>query len=149
MNEQTKEIVLQTGGDYLVPAAALDQILATYQLKKDFIAKVLKEGVDYGVTPGTNDKPSLKKAGAEKMATFFGLTPTFESVETVEDWIGIDHDDEPFFYYWQKCTLRRGDRVTRFEIAEPSLEEVFVEHVGRRATSEEESHLAARSEAGP
>jgi ABC-2 type transport system ATP-binding protein len=37
--------------------------------------------------------------------------------------------------------LDRGERVTRFEIGEPSLEEIFVEHVGRRA-DEEERHLA-------
>lgn len=110
MNE-TKEIVLQTGGDYLVPAAGLEQILATYQLKKDFIEKVLRDGVDYGVTPGTGEKPSLKKAGAEKMASFFGLAPVFEDVETVEDWTGKEHDGEPFFYYRQKCKLYRGERM--------------------------------------
>jgi ABC-2 type transport system ATP-binding protein len=37
--------------------------------------------------------------------------------------------------------LGRGERVTRFEIGEPSLEEIFVEHVGRRL-DEEERHLA-------
>lgn len=109
MNE-LKEIVLQTGGDYLVPAAGLEQILATYQLKKDFIEKVLRDGVDYGVTPGTGEKPSLKKAGAEKMASFFGLAPSFTDVQVVEDWTGKEHDGEPFFYYRQRCTLWRGDR---------------------------------------
>ncbi|MDQ6683459.1 MAG: ATP-binding cassette domain-containing protein [Chloroflexota bacterium] len=40
-----------------------------------------------------------------------------------------------------RAALARGDRVTRFEIAEPSLEEIFIEHVGRRA-EEPERHLA-------
>jgi hypothetical protein len=109
MNENT--IVLQTGNDFLVPAASLEQVLATYQWKKDFIEQVLKVNVDFGVTPGTSDKPSLKKAGAEKMASFFGLAPVFEDMTTVEDWTGAEHGGEPFFYYRQKCKLFRADRL--------------------------------------
>jgi ABC-2 type transport system ATP-binding protein len=45
------------------------------------------------------------------------------------------------------AALARGDRVTRFEIGEPSLEEIFIEHVGRPAAAEEERHLAATSKA--
>jgi ABC-2 type transport system ATP-binding protein len=48
-----------------------------------------------------------------------------------------------------QAALDRGQRVTRFEIGEPSLEEIFIEHVGRPAAGEEERHLAATTKATP
>ncbi|HET7636937.1 MAG TPA: ATP-binding cassette domain-containing protein [Candidatus Limnocylindria bacterium] len=44
-----------------------------------------------------------------------------------------------------QSAMQRGERVTRFEIGDPSLEEVFIAHVGRPA-AEEEAHLAPGGE---
>jgi len=69
---------------------------------------VLRRDVEFGPIPG-GDKPALKKPGAEKLASFFGLMPRFDDVATTEDWTGEAHGGEPFFYYRQKCNLYRGD----------------------------------------
>ena len=75
-----------------------------------FIAGILKDGTDYGKVPGS-DKPTLLKPGAEKLASFFGLTPRFFLEEKVEDWTGENHGGEPFFYYRYKCQLFKGDLI--------------------------------------
>jgi hypothetical protein len=55
----------------------------------------MRQGIDYGTIPGT-PKPSLYKAGAERLARFFGLGSTVELVEKTEDW------DKGFFAYTYK-----------------------------------------------
>ena len=82
--------------------------------------------------------------GVDWLGSVPGISVTAQREDYVELRVPSDRDPEEIL----REALRRGDRVTRFEIAEPSLEEVFVEHVGRRATSEEESHLAAGSRTG-
>ncbi len=68
------------------------------------------KGVDSGTVPGT-DKETLLQPGAEKLTTFFGLTPRFLVVESVEDWTGKDHGGEPFFYYLFSCQLWHGPHM--------------------------------------
>ena len=96
---------------FLTPAIGIESILTIYQAKKDFVEKILKEGVDYGTIPGAGQKPTLLKPGAEKLASFFALAPTFHDIEKVEDWTGAEHNGEPFFYYRIKCQLSRNGMV--------------------------------------
>jgi ABC-2 type transport system ATP-binding protein len=69
-----------------------------------------------------------------------GVTVTARRADFIELRVPADRDPGEIL----REAIRRGDRVTHFEIAEPSLEEVFVAHVGRRAVDEDEAHLAAR-----
>ena len=98
------------GTNFLAPVAAVEDVLAAYQLKKEIVERILRPGVDYGKIPGS-DKDALLKPGAEKFANMYGLSPVFEDVMTVEDWTGADHKGEPFFYYRQKIKLYKGDML--------------------------------------
>ena len=108
-NEQTAIVVEARQGSFISPAS-LDAARDRYRVVSEFIKSILRESVDYGKVPGA-DKPCLKKPGAEKMASLFGLSPTFQDVQVVEDWTGKDHDGEPFFYYRIRCTLHLGERL--------------------------------------
>ncbi len=77
--------------------------------------------------------------GVEWLGTLPGVSVTSEREDYVELRVPADRDPETIL----RTALDRGNRVTRFEIVEPSLEEVFVEYVGRRAVDETEEHLAA------
>ena len=76
--------------------------------------------------------------GVKWLEALPGVDVTAQREDYVELRVPADRDPETIL----RAALDRGDRVSRFEIAEPSLEEIFIEHVGRRAVSEEEEHLA-------
>jgi hypothetical protein len=109
MTEQTG--LTTVSHEALMPAMDIGMAVARYQAMNQFVKAILKEGVDFGKIPGTGDKPTLLKAGAEKLTSFFGLRPTFEIVEKVEDWGGQDHGGESFFYYHYRCRLWRAGEV--------------------------------------
>lgn len=63
-------------------------------------------GVDFGVIPGTNSKPVLLKAGAEKLCRLFSLRSQFDLIQSVVDF------DKPLFHYHYRCSLyRKGELV--------------------------------------
>jgi hypothetical protein len=91
-----------------MPALTIESAVERYQQVTEFVSRVLREDVDYGVIPGT-EKRTLLKPGAEKLTTFFGLSTRFRLLERIEDWTGDEHGGEPFFYYLYRCQLLRGD----------------------------------------
>lgn len=93
-----------------MPAMSIPQAVARFNTLVEFVQTVMRDGIDYGKIPNTT-KPTLLKPGAEKLTTLFGLTTRFVVVEKTEDWTGDDHGGEPFFYYWYRCQLWRGDRL--------------------------------------
>lgn len=91
-----------------MPAMTIEAAVERFNTLVEFVSRVLRKDVDYGVIPGTG-KPTLLKPGAEKLTTFFGLSCRFQAIERIEDWSGAEHGGEPFFYYMYRCQLHRGD----------------------------------------
>ncbi|MDD2822830.1 MAG: hypothetical protein PHQ59_01990 [Candidatus Daviesbacteria bacterium] len=88
------------------PAQELEQFGTEKKDIRKLVKSQMKEGVDFGVIPGTNKK-TLLQPGAEKLAKFFGLAPEFELTKEVEDW------EKGFFYYRYLCKLSRNIPLTR------------------------------------
>ncbi len=66
------------------------------------VAKVLKPEADYGVIPGCR-KPSLYKAGAEKLAAYYGYSTSIEVVNRYENY------DKSLVLYEIKVTVFSND----------------------------------------
>lgn len=81
-----------------------------YQMIVAFVRQQMKKDVDYGVIPGTNNKPVLLKPGAEKLCRLFNLYPQLELVQSITDF------DKPLFHYHYKCTIyRHGEPIGQGE----------------------------------
>jgi hypothetical protein len=76
-----------TNGGQLQPTAQLGEmsVQAIVDRKRKLVEvmqAVMEENVHYGKIPGCGDKPTLHKAGAEVLATVFGLAPHFKITRT-------------------------------------------------------------------
>jgi hypothetical protein len=80
--------------EYAMPVEA---VVRQINLIQEVQRQVMKSGEHYGVIPGCGDKPSLLKAGAEKLGFTFRLRPEFDV--SVIDW---PHGHRE---YQVKCTL--------------------------------------------
>lgn len=90
--------IVQVGGEQIEPATVLRQrVAAVHSAYKS----VMKDGVHYGIIPGTGKKPSLLKPGAEMLCTQFRLVPSYE----------VERTDLPGGHreYGVTCTLTKLD----------------------------------------
>jgi hypothetical protein len=76
----------------LMPVATPEKIIDAHKAAVDIVTKVLEEGTDYGVVPGTGNRPALFKAGAERLCHCYGLSIHFEVIDQE-----CDHDRENFY----------------------------------------------------
>lgn len=86
----------------LMPVMSIQDAVARYNAVVEFTRKVMKSGKDYGVIPGTGDKPTLLKPGAEKLCSLFGLCPEFVTTDKVVDF------STGLFYFEHRCDLYRN-----------------------------------------
>lgn len=62
-----------------------EQVKIAIENVESLVREHMREKVDFGTIPGT-PKPSLYKAGAERLARFFGLGAVVEQTRAVENW---------------------------------------------------------------
>ena len=83
---------------------AITQTANHYKVMVAFVKAQMQKDVDYGVIPGTR-KPTLLKAGAEKLCRLFNLRPHLELLHSVVDF------EKPLFYYHYRCSLYKGEEM--------------------------------------
>ncbi len=87
--EESTAVVVRGSMENYVPAVRRSPEEARLLVEQvdALIAGVMRDGTDYGTIPGT-PKPSLYKAGAERLAMFFGLGSVVELMDKTEDYQG-------------------------------------------------------------
>lgn len=91
-----------------VDVKAVSETLSKVKSLQATLKNILVEGHDFGKIQGCGDKPTLLKAGAEKILMALGITSSYELIEHTENFEG-----KGFFAYTVKCTLlKNGQKIT-------------------------------------
>lgn len=121
----SEELVIYEGSKALIKASGTN-----YKLTSPLTGAVvtLNRDIDFGLIPKTK-KPSLYKAGAEKIIAAYGLLQHYTIESKIEHFPapGIEKD-EPFFFYTVRCDLVR--------VASDGKEYIFTSGIGSANTKE-------------
>jgi ABC-2 type transport system ATP-binding protein len=93
-------------------------------------------GADNGAGAGTEASAGNARASIPWLAELRGVRVARDGVDYTE--LDIDRDVDPDTIL--RAALDRGERVTQFLIDDPSIEQIFIERVGRKPSDEQ--HLA-------
>lgn len=97
MNENTQEAIVVRESQAVAKPLTVNEIVAQVRLIQEVMEKVMRENEHFGKIPGCGDKPTLLKAGAEKLGMTFRLAASFD-VEVID--LPNNHRE-----YRVKCTL--------------------------------------------
>lgn len=95
------ELQVIAGGD-LAPELTVDEVKLQVEKIQGLMRGLMHNGEHYGIIPGTGKKPSLLKAGAEKLCFIFRLAPEFI----------VDRDDLPGGHREYRVTCRLRNMAT-------------------------------------
>jgi ribosomal protein L37AE/L43A len=84
-------------------ATAIDDVKRLMNIVLSLRQDVMKKDVDYGVIPGTGDKPVLLLPGMEKLMRALRLRPEYVLLSSKEDF------EKPLFYYRYECRMVEVD----------------------------------------
>ena len=92
--------ILEKKENIIVPefAISITEAKERVLMLQNFVKEMMIPNIDYGVIPNCN-KPSLFKAGAEKLCDVFGFSKQIEILNRIEDW------DKGLFHYEVKAIL--------------------------------------------
>lgn len=100
------EVARREGTAVALPETfSLEQVVHQVKLIQQVMHTVMKKDEHYGIVPGTGTKPSLLKAGAEKLCLTFRLDPQYDITERQD---GAHRD------IMSKCTLYHIPSGQRF-----------------------------------
>lgn len=81
------------------PEVAIADVKSLYTLMKDLYHQVLIKDIDYGIIPGTGDKPTLLLPGMEKICRALRAVPEYIETNVTRDF------DKPLFSFEYECRL--------------------------------------------
>lgn len=119
------EIVMYEGSQAVIKPSGMN-----YKMTSPLTgtAITLNRDVDFGLIPKTK-KPSLLKAGAEKIIAAYGLLQHYTIESKIEHFPDYNTEkDEPFFFYVVRCDLVR--------VSNEGKEYVFTSGIGSANTKE-------------
>lgn len=107
ISEENNNVILLNSNDNkkissqeIIPqfVVSINEAKERISMLQSFVKEMMVSGIDYGVIPNSK-KPSLFKAGAEKLCDIFGFSKQLDILNRVEDW------DKGLFHYEVKAIL--------------------------------------------